>query len=157
MSTPGDDEGGEPEATPRQRKLRAGARPKVSAYRELRRQVLRHAPEARGYEKVVRELRAERPVVRGDCKGGQRPCPWVSCKYHLALSVNPESGAITLNFPDRDVWELRETCALDVADRGEVTLEEIGELVNVTRERIRQVEFRALRLIRSSAGGRGLR
>ncbi len=34
---------------------------------------------------------------------------------------------------------MRETCALDVADTGEHTLEEVGDLMNLTRERTRQV------------------
>jgi DNA-directed RNA polymerase sigma subunit (sigma70/sigma32) len=40
---------------------------------------------------------------------------------------------------------MRETCSLDVADRGGITLEEVGEILNLTRERIRQVEVRGLR------------
>ena len=65
---------------------------------------------------------------------------WVSCKFHLYLDVNPETGSIKLNFPDLEVWEMADTCALDVADRGGITLEEVGEILNLTRERIRQVE-----------------
>jgi len=59
-----------------------------------------------------------RPITRGECKDAPRPCPWVSCKYHLYLDVNPETGSIKINFPDLEPWELNETCALDVADRG---------------------------------------
>ena len=73
-----------------------------------------------------------------------RPCPFVSCSHHLYLDVNPASGAIKLNFPHLEVWEMKETCALDVADRGGITLEEVGEILNLTRERIRQVEVRGL-------------
>lgn len=86
----------------------------------------------------------ERPVTRGECAEGQRPCPFVSCKHHLYLDVSARTGAIKLNFPDLEVWEMTETCALDVADRGGETLEKVGELANLTRERIRQVEVRAL-------------
>ncbi len=39
---------------------------------------------------------------------------------------------------------MKETCALDVADRGGTTLEDVGAIMNLTRERIRQVEVRAL-------------
>jgi hypothetical protein len=49
-----------------------------------------------------------------------------------------------LNFPDLDVWEMNESCALDVADRGGTTLEDVGAIMNLTRERIRQVEVKAL-------------
>jgi hypothetical protein len=81
---------------------------------------------------------------REECVGGERPCPFVSCKYHLYLDVSPRTGAIKLNFPDLEVWEMQESCALDVADRGGTTLEDVGAIMNLTRERIRQVEVRAL-------------
>ena len=86
----------------------------------------------------------ERPATRGECKEGIRPCPWVSCKYHLYLDVNPETGSIKLNFPDVEVHEMKDTCSLDVADRNGITLEEVGEIMNLTRERVRQVEVRGL-------------
>ena len=76
--------------------------------------------------------------------GGERPCPFVSCKHHLYLDVSAKTGAIKLNFPDLEVWEMNETCALDVADRGGTTLEEVGAIMNLTRERIRQVEVKGL-------------
>lgn len=78
-----------------------------------------------------------RPVVRGDClEGGineARPCPWTGCRYNIVESQ-----------PDQP------TCALDVADEGGVTLEEIGALMHLTRERIRQVEALALRKLRKA-------
>ena len=86
----------------------------------------------------------ERPQMRMDCVGGERPCPFVSCKHHLFLDVSAKTGAIKLNFPDLEVWEMNETCALDVADRGGTTLEEVGAIMNLTRERIRQVEVKGL-------------
>jgi hypothetical protein len=85
-----------------------------------------------------------RPGTREACTGTERPCPFVSCKHHLYLDVSPRTGAIKLNFPDLEVWEMNETCALDVADRGGTTLEDVGAIMNLTRERIRQVEVRAL-------------
>jgi sigma-70-like protein len=85
-----------------------------------------------------------RPVTRGECENDIRPCPWVACKHHLYLDVNPETGSIKINFPDLEPWEMSETCALDVADRSGITLEEVGEIMNLTRERIRQVEVRGL-------------
>jgi hypothetical protein len=58
--------------------------------------------------------------------------------------VSPRTGAIKLNFPDLEVWEMNESCALDIADRGGTTLEDVGAIMNLTRERIRQVEVKAL-------------
>ena len=86
----------------------------------------------------------DKPRARADCVDGARPCPFVSCKHHLYLDVSSRTGAIKLNFPDLEVWEMTETCALDVADRGGTTLEEVGAIMNLTRERIRQVEVKAL-------------
>ena len=86
----------------------------------------------------------DRPKMRSECVDGARPCPFVSCKHHLYLDVSARTGAIKLNFPDLEVWEMTETCALDIADRGGTTLEEVGAIMNLTRERIRQVEVKAL-------------
>lgn len=90
----------------------------------------------------------DRPRIRRDCKEGggnsERPCPWVACKHHLYLDVNAETGSIKLNFPEVEPWDLPNSCALDVAERGGITLEEVGEIMNLTRERIRQVEVRGL-------------
>jgi hypothetical protein len=86
----------------------------------------------------------DKPRVRSECAEGPRPCPFVSCKYHLYIDVSARTGAIKLNFPDLEVWELGESCALDVADRGGTTLEDVGAIMNLTRERIRQVEVKAL-------------
>lgn len=89
----------------------------------------------------------ERPRTRADCLPGgcneQRPCPWVSCKYSLYLDVT-ETGALQLNFPEIGPDEMVESCALDVAERGGLQLEAVGEMMRVVRERIRQVEARAL-------------
>lgn len=85
-----------------------------------------------------------KPRNRAECAEGPRPCPFVSCKHHLFIDVSPRTGAIKLNFPDLEVWDLGESCALDVADKHGTTLEDVGAIMNLTRERIRQVEVKAL-------------
>jgi hypothetical protein len=95
----------------------------------------------------------DRPVTRGDCDSMPRPCPFVSCAHHLYLDANPESGSLKLNFPHLDVHEMAETCTLDVADRGGITLEELGAILNLTRERIRQIEVSGLAKIKNHTGG----
>ena len=96
-----------------------------------------------------------RPRTRAECHNTERPCPFVSCKHHLYLDVNPETGSIKLNFPDVEVWEMGETCALDVAERGGITLEEVGEIMNLTRERIRQLEMSGLTKLSENDSLRG--
>ncbi|MGA9655931.1 MAG: sigma factor-like helix-turn-helix DNA-binding protein, partial [Polyangia bacterium] len=105
--------------------------------------------EKRLAQELVYPEDVERPRTRADCQNMPRPCPFVSCEHHLYLDVNPDSGAIKLNFPQLEVWEMAETCSLDVADRGGITLEDVGAILNLTRERIRQVEVRGLVKIRT--------
>ncbi|MDP3276100.1 MAG: sigma factor-like helix-turn-helix DNA-binding protein [Deltaproteobacteria bacterium] len=98
------------------------------------------------------EAATMRPAARLDCAQGEyadRPCPFVSCKFHLYLDVSERTGAIKLNFPDLEVWDLPESCALDIADRGGITLEEVGVIMNLTRERIRQLETKGLAKLRA--------
>ena len=82
-----------------------------------------------------------RPATFEECDsvglGDLTPCPFVSCKHHLYLDVNERNGNIKLNFPDREVWELEETCGLRVADRGGITLKELAAIMNLTRERMK--------------------
>ena len=99
---------------------------------------------------LLRTVEENRPRVRADCINGPRPCMFVSCKHNLYLDVNPDTGSIKLNFPDKEIWELEYTCALDVAEKGGITLEEVGEIMNLTRERIRQVETRGLMKLREA-------
>src|ERR1700678_3132212 len=80
------------------------------------------------------EVEVDRPQTRADCANGERPCPFVSCKHHLFLDVSARTGAIKLNFPDLEVWEMTETCALDVADRGGATPVEARAIKDDTRQ-----------------------
>ena len=99
---------------------------------------------------LLKVIESTRPKTRADCINGPRPCLFVSCKHNLYLDVNPETGSIKLNFPDKEIWELEHTCALDVAEKGGITLEEVGAIMNLTRERIRQVETRGLMKLREA-------
>jgi len=100
----------------------------------------------------------ERPRTRGDCAQVPRPCPYVACKYSLYLDVS-STGSIILNFPHLEPGQMpaEQSCALDLAERGPMTLEYIAVVTNLTRERIRQVELKALtRRGRSAAVALGL-
>ena len=92
-----------------------------------------------------------RPKTRPECKDGIRPCPYVSCGSNLYLDVMPGSGSIKVNFPDIEPDEMVVSCARDVADGGGATLEQVGAYLNITRERIRQIEAKALKKLRKKA------
>ena len=89
-----------------------------------------------------------RPRTREDCENGPRPCPWVSCQHHLYLDVDPESGALKLNFPDLEPHQIPESCALDVADREGARLEDVAATFGFSRERARQLEVSSLARLR---------
>ena len=122
----------------RRRRRRTRPRSKTIAMKRLTREELRQGA------LMSPPVDIPRPTSRAECREEIRPCPWVACKHHLHLDINPETGSIKINFPDLEPWELKHTCALDVAERGGITLEEVGEIMNLTRERIRQVEVRGL-------------
>jgi hypothetical protein len=97
------------------------------------------------------------PETRGECRGGARPCPMVSCRYHLLLDV-AEDGRLfvsrDINEHDTDsiidtLREMAETCALDVAERGGVTLEDAAEILGVGTSSVEKTQISAARAIRA--------
>lgn len=107
---------------------------------ELRRDRERKLAEV---EAVIAEY--DRPRTRGDCAGGERPCPWASCRHHLLVDVNPETGLLKIQ--ERELEDLPETCALDVAERGGLNQPDTAALLGVTRQRVDQLEKRGMRLL----------
>ena len=75
-----------------------------------------------------------------------RPCSAAACRYHIA---DPEPS---LFGEPSD----RPSCALDVASLGGATLEQVGELFALTRERMRQIEVVALAKLEKRAAAFGL-
>ena len=103
-----------------------------------------------------------RPTKRIDCVREERPCPWVSCSHHLALDVDDrsdEKDLLRFTHGDAEIETLDampETCALDVADRGAHTLHDVARVLNLTKERVRQIELIALAKLRKNGGMAGL-
>lgn len=112
---------------------------------------------------------SSRPRTRGDCQDGPRPCIHVSCRHHLMVEVT-RVGSLTLNgkrggslplmrhgngctsrvdefmeYVADVVVNAADTCALDLAERGGMSLEEIAQVLEVTRSRIEQIEKVALK------------
>lgn len=119
-----------------------------------------------------------RPRTRGECAPNgngpwsHRPCPFVTCRHHLAIDVL-SSGSISSidgggglradatdaeleNFAERISSFVAEaagpSCSLDVADVGPHALVDVGEVLRVTRERVRQIQGAALRRAKLAAG-----
>lgn len=127
-----------------------------------------------------------RPMVRGDCEpcpvcqavrdGGMvspgvlpcghtddeviwhsRPCIFVGCRQNLYLDVT-ENGSLKMTRPELDPEEMRQSrsCVLDVAANGPLTLDDVGWALDVSRERIRQLEVRALSEFRTNGEPAGI-
>jgi hypothetical protein len=81
-------------------------------------------------------------MKRADCMPGgalyARPCPYTSCRHHLT-NMGRRSGRQPTVTRDES-----QSCALDVAEEGRQKLVTIGNLLGMTRERVRQIEAQAL-------------
>ncbi len=99
------------------------------------------------YAGLCEELERIRPRTRADCKQVRRPCIFVGCRYHLGLTINLKTGDYHINSKD-GLFRMEESCVLDVASRGASTLDVVGKALNVTRERVRQIEDKALRKLK---------
>ncbi|MBW2999730.1 hypothetical protein KY339_03580 [Candidatus Woesearchaeota archaeon] len=90
-------------------------------------------------------LNEARPKTRAECDYERGNCPWVGCKYHLGAYVDKKTKELQLENAEIGLFEREETCALDVAELGGLSLEDVGEVMGkLTRERIRQIEARAI-------------
>jgi RNA polymerase primary sigma factor len=69
------------------------------------------------------------------------------------LTLQVERALSTLSAKEREILRLR----FGIGEEGEHTLEEVGRRFSVTRERIRQIETKALRKLRHPLRGRALR
>lgn len=141
------------------RKLQAGSGPRSVGLRPLsdaeRRQLIRDE-----WGLTEDGILQTRPPHQGDADCEDIPrtdaCPWVGCPMHLYTDIGESSGALKINFPDKEPWELEETCAIRAArkalrsapDDGDkmefrdavMDCGAVGKLMNLTRERIRQIE-----------------
>lgn len=119
-------------------------------------------PQGEGREGQEQGTQVERPRTRADCMDGPRPCPWISCRYHLFDEVAhrilhvPKDGLrdMTDDKLVRVLLGMEYTCVLDWAAKGPNTLEEIGRMFGVTRERIRQIQDKGLSKLKVRGGSR---
>lgn len=127
-------------AEPQGRSRTVSVKAMARGLRTARRQLLDDGPKLGPLEESE-----ERPRTRAECPPS--PCPWVGCKWNLYLDVT-EAGSLQLNFPELEVDQVPHNCALELAERGGMTLEQVGQVMNVVRERARQIEAQALERLR---------
>jgi len=129
----------------------------------VREQPVKHAPLP-----MVDERLPEQPWTRRGCADVPRPCPFISCEAHLAWYVRHKSDLpgggprlIRASMTDDEIVEallgLRESCALDVAARGGVELEEVADILGLSKQRVQQLEIRGLLKLRAGLAAAGIR
>ncbi len=96
----------------------------------------------RGHLRLVPPNGELMPLTRGECVDGPRPCKWTHCRYSLASNMT--RNGLEIHWRPEDHPE-RESCALDVADRGGVDQIEVARALGVSRETVRQIEAKGLR------------
>ncbi len=66
-----------------------------------------------------------RPRSRADCAGVARPCPHISCRYHLLFENDPVSGSLRMK-PLAIQFDANScSCALDMA---EIRIQSVDEM-----------------------------
>ena len=88
-------------------------------------------------------------ITRGACRKLPGDCPHTVCRFNLTSEHRDNRGAkpAELHLP-----VVREACALEAAELGGMTLEEIALRLSLTRERVRQIELGALKKLWARLG-----
>jgi hypothetical protein len=90
-------------------------------------------------------------ITRGACRKLPGPCPHAVCRFNLTSERRDSRGAKPAEAHPPVV---REACALEAAEQGGMTLEEIAIRLSLTRERVRQIELGALKKLWARLGGK---
>lgn len=89
------------------------------------------------------------PRNRCECDTLPRPCPNLGCKFHLWID-HKEFARLLASLATGKVNELPPSCVLDVAQEGEHSTEEVGAILGLTGERVRQIEKHSLGRLNSA-------
>jgi hypothetical protein len=89
------------------------------------------------------------PILRfrtHSCGVRQRPCPFKVCRYHLERDESIQARGNTGERHEAQLAarDTSETCALDVADRGEHSAVRVASLLGITKQRVQQIEKTAV-------------
>lgn len=85
------------------------------------------------------------PATRAECKDGPRPCPSTGCVHHLWTETAHRGRPLENRLWPRVNPREGDTCELDVADRGERTLEETAAALGVSKQAASLAEQIAIR------------
>lgn len=78
-------------------------------------------------------MAADRPTRRSQCVDGPRPCPWVTCRYHLHLDLVVKDGeTVVRENPNYHEGAGVDSCALDVAARGPLSSKDAAPIIGIS-------------------------
>ncbi|HEX7505252.1 MAG TPA: sigma factor-like helix-turn-helix DNA-binding protein [Polyangia bacterium] len=100
---------------------------------------------------MARELHIDlHQITGGACRNLPGRCPHTVCRFNLTSERRDNRGAKSAK---TRLPIVREACALEAAELGGMTLEEIATRLSLTRERVRQIELGALTKLWLRLGG----
>ncbi len=102
-------------------------------------------------------LSLSRPRVRSQCESGVRPCPWVSCRHHLAVDLLRDGRVVQVkpHWPGGELADERQgdpeatpwSCVLDLVQSRDLTMGAVEYQLDISRARILQLEEHALEFL----------
>jgi len=93
--------------------------------------------------RLIRERIIPRPVTYADCEHiPMYDCPFLTCEHNLGIDL--KSGGRVINKTGHPY------CLLKLTEKGGLTLQEIGDIFGLTRERVRKIEEITLIKLRKS-------
>ncbi|MEL6705873.1 MAG: hypothetical protein AAFP15_16520 [Bacteroidota bacterium] len=102
----------------------------------------------------------ERPRTRGECATMPRPCPFVSCRYHLAHApMSPHAKPPLSNDEAAEfVAASNESCTLDVADsNNHPSSAEVARWLRVSEQSVQATVRRAMHRVAECSDADDLR
>lgn len=91
-----------------------------------------------------RKVRSGQLVVDRAACPTVRPCPKFSCPHHLWVEDERRGRPHHGQSPPPKIVERKESCAIDLANHGEQTTDQVAGTMRITAERVNQIEDRAL-------------
>lgn len=103
-----------------------------------------------------RSQKIERPqrvnlhdLTGGGCREFSRTCGETLCRFHLDGPIEDGENSDALE-RRKAIANRPELCALDAADIGGMSLQEVADRLGATRERVRQIELAAVQKLRAA-------